>query len=86
MREKSSLNILSKEPRWSCSETNNFGVFPFKQSLFLFLREIEKASLLIIIRGVKFLKVFQIVNIAGEVARLYKYWIMLSSIGPESDH
>ena len=86
MREKSSLNILSKEPRWSCSETNNFGVFPFKQSMFLFLREIEKASLLIIIRGVKFLKVFQIVNIAGEVARLYKYWIMLSSIGPESDH
>ena len=60
MREKSSLNILSKEPRWSCSETNNFGVFPFKQSLFLFLREIEKASLPIIIGGVKFLKVFQI--------------------------
>ena len=29
---------------------------------------------------------FKIVNIAGEVARLYKYWIMLSSIGPESDH
>ena len=28
--------------------------------MFLFLREIEKASLLIIIRGVKFLKVFQI--------------------------
>ena len=60
MREKSSLNILSKEPRWSCSETNNFGVFPFKQSMFLFLRENEKASLLIIIGGVKFLKVFQI--------------------------
>ena len=29
---------------------------------------------------------FKIVNIAGKVARLYKYWIMLSSIGPESDH
>ena len=86
MREKFSLNFLSKELRLFCSETNNFGIFPFKQSMFLFLREIEKASLLIIIRGVKFLKVFQIVNIAGEVARLYKYWIMLSSIGPESDH
>ena len=60
MREKSSLNFLSKELRLFCSETNNFGIFPFKQSMFLFLREIEKASLLIIIRGVKFLKVFQI--------------------------
>ena len=60
MREKSSLNILSKELKLSCSETSNFGVFPFKQSMFLFLREIEKAFLLIIIRGVKFSKVFQI--------------------------
>ena len=60
MKEKSSLNFLSKELRLSCSETNNFGVFPFKQSMFLFLREIEKASLPIIIGGVKFLKVFQI--------------------------
>ena len=79
MREKSSLNILSKEPRWSCSETNNFGVFPFKQSMFLFLREIEKASLLIIIRGVKFLKVFQI------DVRAIKHALFLRSPAPHTE-
>ena len=87
IKEESSLNFLSKNLRLAGSKTNNFGVCPFKilnSQYFYFSGKLthyckQKVSLLIIIRGVKFLKVFQI------DVRFMKHALFLRSPAPHKE-